>query len=302
MNPTPLISVQPKGSDSFLFIKREDQASLGSHKWRFLERTFSEFSSQGIQKVVLSTTGNAGITASALGKQYGIQVICLMHENGSQEKMSQILQQEGTLILSQRPVRFSKYIAKKHGYTLLRGSQDEQAPHDYESLGREIIEQCPEVDAVINFCTSGTSTLGIAKAFESQSKPLPAFHVVQSGSPRSVVDALHPSSHQKDDESVGLHKTPYHDEMLELIKESRGDAWHVSQQDRDDVQEELQNLGLETSFEGVSCYWVAKQLLETYDHPVVIFSGKQWELLGGENAHRAVEFTDIDAIIESLKN
>ena len=138
---TPILIFPANSPYSSLVIKREDQSETGSHKFRYLKSLLKNIFDNGMKTVVLSTTGNAGITASHYGTQLGIQVICLMAEKGDMNKAAQIEADGGVVIVSPRPFRFAKYISKKYDIPFLRASKDDQAVEGYVSLGDEIISK-----------------------------------------------------------------------------------------------------------------------------------------------------------------
>src|SRR5690606_13199267 len=221
---TPLFRFPEDSPYRNIFVKREDLSETGSHKFRYLKSQLEGLKHQGIHQVVLSTTGNAGITASHYAKQLGMKVFCLMSDRGDMDKAAQIEERDGFLVLSSRPVRFAKYLSKKYQVPFLRGSMDDFVVEQYRSLGEEIQQQVPEVAAIVNFGTSGTSTVGLMSAWKES---WPALHLVQSGRSNSIVKALHPEQIPAiTHEEPGLEDTPRREELLEYIRKSKGDAWY----------------------------------------------------------------------------
>ncbi len=296
---TPLTELNtPHGT---LFLKREDLSETGSHKFRYLADQMKKLQEAGEQRVVLSTTGNVGISASKYGSKLGMEVICLMSEKGDMNKASQIEKEGGKLYLSDRPVRWAGYLHKKHGIPLLKGSESDDAVDGYESLGREIIQQAPDADAIVNFCTSGTSSLGISQAYERSGRELPAFHLVQSGKSCSLVRELHPDSIREDevDNGVGLSTTPRKEDLLNLIEESGGDAWYVSPTSLEQVQKLLNEHSIAVSWECQTTLLIGEKLLEDpfLNTVVVIISGKQWLADDGEPKSTIRSVEDADQLI-----
>lgn len=304
MVSTPLFRFPENSPFSRIILKREDLSFYGSHKFRYLEGFLKDLKKKGALRVVLSTTGNAGITASLIGKEIGLQVICLMSEKGSMSKAAQIEEAGGTIILSDRPLRFAKYIAKKYQIPMMRMSADEQASEAYRSLGKEIIDQVPVADAIVNFVTSGTSSLGISQSYEAVGKALPALHLVQSGKSCSLVKELHPEQIDELEEeySVGLSDTPHKETLLTLINDSQGDAHYISDEYRKKrgITQMLADAGIQTSWEGECSFAAALKLPESYQNIVVILSGKQWPDALPKNPHRSQNFEEIDQIMSSI--
>lgn len=278
MEKTPIFRFPQDCSFKTIVIKREDLSETGSHKFRYLKPKLEMLKKQDVKEVVLSTTGNAGITAAFYVKKLGVTVTAVMSDRGDMNKAEQIKKNGGTLILSAQPVRTAREIALKKHIPLLRASRDEEAIKGYETLGEELIEQVPNAKAIVNFCTSGTSSVGIMRAYERRGLPLPALYIVQNGRSASIVKTLHPEQvpDNHEQESTGVRDTPRRKELLEWIKKSHGDAWYVTEGERGSAETLLKNYKLETSWEGVSSFAVGVKIAAQYDAVVVIFSGKKW--------------------------
>jgi threonine dehydratase len=297
-SPTSIFEFPQNSPFNNIVLKREDKSPYGSHKARYLSGLLSKLVAEGHKQAVLSTTGNAGITASLIGKELGISIMCLMSEKGSASKSVQIEEAGGFLIQTARPVRFSKYVAKKYQIPLIRMSADEEASQSYQNLGQEIIEQVTDADAMVNFATSGTSSLGIMQAYEDAGRKLPALHLVQSGKSCSIVQELHPEQidQLEYERSVGLKETPHRDVLLEWINKSEGDAHYISQEYRKKrgITEMLADYDIQTSWEGECSFAAAQKISSQYSKVVVILSGKQWPNVELKNPQRAESFEEID--------
>jgi len=273
--------------NSQLILKREDLSAYGSHKSRYLELKLSRLKERGIEQVVVATTGNAGITASRLGKKMGIKIFCLMSDRGDRSKAAEIAASGGFLVLSPTPVRFAKELFRQFKVPLLRSSRDPEAIEGYKSLGRELMEQVPNCDAIVNFATSGASSLGIMKAYEEQGKNLPALHLVQSGKSCSLVRALHPEqvADTADDREIGRADTPLRKQLLRYLTESSGDAHFVRREQIELARQQLADQHIETSWEGCASFAVGAHISANYHSPVIILSGHLWPRQEPVQAH-----------------
>jgi len=253
---TPLTPIYRFPDDSplrHITIKREDLSETGSHKFRYLKSQLEAFKKQGINRVVLSTTGNVGITASHYGKQLGIEVICFMSKKCDMARAAQVEREGGRLIISSRPKRFAQYVSRKYTIPLLRASREDESILGYRSLGEELLEQVPEADAIVNFATSGTSSIGLMKAYEG--KKVPALHIAHL-------------------EEQGIVRG---DELADLVKKSQGALHAVSQEEQVSAEKILAEYGLETSYEGVCSFAAALKIQDQSSSLVVVFSGKKWD-------------------------
>lgn len=292
---TPVTFFPTTSIYSQVVLKREDLSETGSHKFRYAKKTLEELKASDVKSVVLSTTGNAGITLSHYGKALGIKVICLMSDRGDLSKAAQIEQEGGIVIVSSRPVRFSKYLAKKYEMPLLRVSQDEESVAAYRSLGAEIRQQVPEADAIVNFASSGASSLGIAQAYDQ----LPALHIAQTGRSTSIVKALHPDS-VPDSDAAGLEDTPYREALLKVIRQSGGDAWYISPEEQQKAADILAEFDIETSMESLCSFATALKIRDRYQQIVVVLSGRRWPSVDFSPSHTAESFADLDALMQAL--
>jgi len=265
----------PEGSPyQNIFIKREDLSETGSHKFRYLKTQMEELKQQGIKRVVLSTTGNVGITASHYGKLLGIQVICFMSDHCDMNRAAQVEKEGGVLIISSRPKRFAQYFSRKFGVPLLRASREVESILGYRSLGQELREQVPDVDAIVNFATSGTSSLGLMQAYEKH----PALHIVH-------------------DES---HSIIRGEELAELVEQSGGLFHTVSQEEQASAEKILAEHHLETSYEGVASFATAMKIKDQYYSLVVIFSGKKWPESHFTPSKKAETFEEVDRLSKNI--
>lgn len=284
-NCTPLVQFS-----QHILLKREDLSPTGSHKFRYFEKKLPELSSQGVKTIVLSTTGNAGISAAMLAPKFGMKIIAVMSDRGDVSKGEQIEAAGGVLVLSPTPIKIARLLAKKLKASLLRMSTDDGGPHFYASLGKEILEHAPEAKAIVNFCSSGTSSL------ELSGVPV---HLVQSGKSCSLVSSLHPEQIPSDfHQGVGLFDTPRKESLLNLVKRTGGDVWYASEAMIQEAQLELESAGIETSFEGAASFAVGKILSQKISPVVVILSGKKWPDAAPKNPIWIRNYEDVKRCVE----
>jgi|CXWL01.1.fsa_nt_gi threonine synthase len=271
MNTTPIFAFPSDSPYANIFIKREDLSETGSHKFRYLKTQLERLKQEGIDKVVISTTGNAGITASHYAKPLGIKVFCLMSDQGDMNKAAQIEREGGFLVISRRARRYAEYISKQYNIPLLRTSRDQAALDGYRSLGEEILTQVPKVKAIVNFASSGTSSIGLFKAFENQ----------------TIMPAVHLACHSEQ------RNNPREESLQTLVKKTSGQRWEVSQEEVANAEKILKKYGLETGFESLCSFAVALKVKELYLPIAVIFSGKKWPEVDFQPQRSAATLQDI---------
>ncbi|MCF7836292.1 pyridoxal-phosphate dependent enzyme [Candidatus Gracilibacteria bacterium] len=155
--------------DSALWLKREDQSITGSHKFRSLQYQLSRLLDTGTEKAVLSSSGNAAISASKLlPKNANLKLFVFLSKKTPVGKLAALEFSENFIpILSDRPLRMAKYAIKHFGLKDLRPSQDSHAVIGFRSLGFEIFEQKAEIENIFSFATSFASIRGIAEAYQA---------------------------------------------------------------------------------------------------------------------------------------
>lgn len=175
--PTPLEKIGD------FWLKREDLSPTHSHKFRSLIYQLSFLKSKGLDKAVLSSSGNAAISASYYAEKAGVKLFTFLSDKTPPEKLTAI--QVGNLIpiISSKPLRLAKYAVKHFGLPDLRPSQDMHAAIGFETLGFELFEQNPAIQNIFSFATSFASLRGMQKAYEKlleigEIKQLPRFYAV----------------------------------------------------------------------------------------------------------------------------
>jgi len=150
-----------------LFLKREDRSITNSLKNRGVSYQLSCAKKEGFDKFVLSTSGNAGITACQFLEKHGGEIIVVTSKNIPKRKIIKLKELCKNLILSNNPPHTANYISKKYYYKNIRPSRDKNSIPGYYSLGFEIFEQLNSVpNNIFTYVTSGSSFIGIYKSFQ----------------------------------------------------------------------------------------------------------------------------------------
>ncbi len=298
------------GMKTELYLKREDQSVTGSHKFRPLTYQMALAKEEGFSAVVISTSGNAGIAASAAGKKLGIKVFVFTSPHSEKAKLQEIQRQRGVLIESNRAIRLANYLAKKYKLPNLRPSLDDNAVEGYKSLGFELYEQMGDFDAVFSFTTSGASILGMDKAFQELEKQeliskKPQIHVVQSGERVSVAEKF--DIRKERSESLaglcGVKETRRTEELVKVIQDSGGSGWIVEDEEILTVEKTLAKHQIKTSYEGMASLAAIVRASKEKDlgKVVCIFSGKKWASDDSVvKSFKAENFEEVDELYYDL--
>ena len=150
---TPLVKIGD------IYFKREDFNLTGSAKDRSLELQIKYLKNHNFLSAVISSTGNAAISAQYFCAKFGINLTIFVSPCTDKSKLKLI----ANYIISSRPISDAfKFSKKNHSY-LLRQSTDPIALLGYQKIAQEIIKQLPQVSSIFIPVGSGTTLLGISQ-------------------------------------------------------------------------------------------------------------------------------------------
>lgn len=157
-----------------IFAKLEGHNPTGSTKDRIALAMVVQAEADGSltpDKIVLEpTSGNTGIALSMICRRRGYQLVCVMPENVSSERV-QLLEMFGTTIVyspanlgSNGSVALAKQMAEDPKYCMLYqyGNPANPGAH-YAGTAVEIIRDCPEVDAFVAGLGTGGTLMGCGR-------------------------------------------------------------------------------------------------------------------------------------------
>lgn len=164
MTNTPLVKI-----DSF-YLKREDQNPTGSAKDRAIPFQIENLKRLGFTKAVISSTGNAAISAAHFCQLNQIELTIFLSYKVNQNKLDLLKKFSAEIILSHQPISDAIKFAKKNQSYLLRQSTDPSALTGYQQISLEIIEDLPNITSIFIPVGSGTTLFGIAQKLPSSTK------------------------------------------------------------------------------------------------------------------------------------
>ena len=168
---TPIRKI--KLEDLEVVIKDENSNPSGSFKDRSLAYQLSYHMEKGVRNFVISSSGNAGISAAAYAGLAGVKLDIFVSDNINPAKLEKldVLKNDKIVIHSgPKPKSDAMKFATVTGAYNLRGSKDDTAIIGFKTIAYELIEQYPEIDAIFLPCSSGTSALGIYQGFVENGK------------------------------------------------------------------------------------------------------------------------------------
>jgi len=237
-----------------LFLKREDRNPSGSHKDRGLLYQVVHHAPEGGQTFVLSSSGNAAVSAAAACRATNNRLIAFVSPKTARSKMLRLVQTEAVVIVCPKPINFARYAARVFGLINLRGTKDSVSSIGYRSIAGEVSSEAPELDAFFTFSSSGISMTGIADGFDRLGCA-PSLWAVQSGECLGVVRAIDPET-PSDPESpagrLGIRNPPGADQLAARLLSSGGGAIAVGSSEVRIWQQRLEDAGIKTSPEGAA--------------------------------------------------
>ena len=276
-----------------IIFKREDLNPTGSLKDRGLAYQVSQAYSEGHKNLVISSSGNAAISAAAYCQLAKINLFAFVPKNINLEKLEKIKELDGLIMISDRPVSDSIKFAKEKGFKNLRPSVDPLGTEGYKTITFEIFKEFGKIDDIFLPVSSATCLVGIAKGFRVLGF-LPRIHACQSTKIFNIAGEFD-KDFRKTKTSLATALvakiTPKKEEAIKIIRESGGWGWVVGDgKERDkrnkrdkgikEAMEWLEERGLETSAEGalgLAAIWKAKSKGWKLGKTVCLLTGRKYE-------------------------
>lgn len=272
MTNTPLVKL-----DNF-YLKREDKNVTGSAKDRSLPLQIDNLKKNGSTKAVISSTGNAAISAAYYCQQKKVELTIFLSPKISPQKLSLLKQFPSEIILSLKPISDAIKFSKLNQAYLLRQSTDPVSLIGYQQIAQEIITQLPQTTSIFVPIGSGTTLIGI-----SQKTPLniPIFGA-QSAANCSV-SKLFDTDFKKEfrliTDALSAKFLPQKKLLIDSINKSNGFVFTIQNDAIVLASHYLESKNIITSLEGaLSLAAYQKALKNNYpvgDFPVILLTGSK---------------------------
>lgn len=266
---TPAITPIVKDSED-LYLKLDYLQPTGSFKDRGTYVTIAKLKEEGINEVVIDSSGNAGISLAAYGLSEGIKVHVFLSYDANKEKISRLSALNAKLHfvdgdrmkVHEEAIRFSRdgnltYVSHWMNPYFLEGTK---------TIAFEIYEQIKLPDYVFIPVGSGTAFLGIWKGFKEliemgEIESMPSLVAVQA----EGFESLCKRSKRKNTlaDGIAIPEPPRIEEMKQAIKESSGFCISVGKEETLASLHWLRKRGIlveGTSAVTLAAYWKAKEL------------------------------------------
>ena len=256
MSNTPLIKLEN------IYFKREDLNETGSAKDRAIIFQIENLKKQGFNQAVISSTGNAAISASHFCHLNQIELTVFLSPKVNQNKLALIKKNPCQIVFSDKPISDAIKFAKKNNSYLLRQSTDPSALIGYQEIGKELSKELPQITSIFIPVGSGTTLLGISQTLNSSVK----------------IFAIKPENTILTD-ALTVKYQPLKNKIISTVKNSKGSELVIQNEDILEAQKELESKQIKTSSEGAMAFAGLKKAIENQleigSYPVVLLTGCQ---------------------------
>ena len=255
MSNTPLIKLEN------IYFKREDLNKTGSAKDRAIIFQIENLKKQGFKSAVISSTGNAAISASYFCHLSQIELTIFLSPKVNQNKLALIKKNLCQIVFSDKPISDAIKFSKKNNSYLLRQSTDPSALIGYQEIGKELNNELPQITSIFIPVGSGSTLLGISQAL----------------SPSVKIFAIKPENTILTD-ALTVRYQPLKNNVISAVKNSKGSELIIQNSDILEAQKILESNNIKTSLEGAMAFAGLKKAvkkLEIGNYPVVLLTGCQ---------------------------
>lgn len=272
MANTPLIKLES------IYFKREDLNETGSAKDRAMIFQIENLRKQGFKQAVISSTGNAAISASYFCNLNNIELTVFLSPKVNQNKLNLIKKYPCQIVFSKKAISDAIKFSKKNNNYLLRQSTDPSALIGYQQIGKELIKDLPQITSIFIPVGSGSTLLGVSQAL-NQSVKIFAVQPASNCPLSQYFDKNYEKETENITDAISVKYLPLKSQIISTIKNSGGTGLIVQNKNILEAQKELETNQIKTSLEGVMAFAGLKKAidnkLEIGNYPVVLLTGCQ---------------------------
>ena len=261
-----------------IYLKREDQNPTGSAKDRAIPLQIEHLKNQGYQQAVISSTGNAAISAAHFCHQHQIKLTIFLSPKINPHKLNLLKNYEAEIIISPQPISDSIKFSKTNSAYLLRQSTDPVAQIGYQQISLELTEQLPQISSLFIPIGSGTTLLGISQKLPPQVKIFGCQSVANSPISQIFDTNFTPETRLITD-ALSAKFLPNKNEIIKTIKKFNGSAFSLQNEAIISAHDYLKRLGITTSLEGALSFAAYKKAVDNNflvgNFPVILLTGAE---------------------------
>ena len=178
-----------------IYVKLEKYNLTGSVKDRAVLGMLKDAQEKGLINkdtvIVEPTSGNTGISIAAISSILGIKAVIIMPESMSLERRESIKAYGAQLVLTPKELGIKGSIEKAkelvekndNAISLSQFDNPANANYHYETTGKEILEQVPDVDYFVAGVGTGGTFTGVARYLKEHKKDVKVVALEPADSP-----------------------------------------------------------------------------------------------------------------------
>jgi threonine dehydratase len=258
-----------------VYLKREDLNLTGSAKDRAVKLQIKNLQDLQYPSAVISSTGNAAISADYFCHQNHIPLTVFVSPNVNPQKLALITHSQ--IITTDKPISEAFKFSKSNQSYFLRQSTDPVALTGYSQISEEIMKDLPKITSIFIPVGSGSTLLGISQKLPSTVK----IFAVQPASNcpiASVFDTNFTPETTSLTDALTAKLLPLKHKVISAIKKSGGSGLVVQNSEVVKYHQYLKSQNITTSPEGALAYAGYLQAQKTFDigqFPVILLTGAQ---------------------------
>lgn len=189
IKPTPLVKSAGLSDiiEADIYVKHENYNPTGSFKIRGGINLMSHLQKRNIQGVITFSTGNHGISVASAASWFGLGAVVVVPENNNPAK-NRIIREAGAELIEigntfEEASQVVEHLSKTRGLYYVHPANE---PHLINGVGTEfleVIEDLPEVEAVIVPIGAGSEAAAAVTVFQSIKPEVDIFAVQAEQSP-----------------------------------------------------------------------------------------------------------------------
>lgn len=273
-----------------IFLKREDTNPTGSVKDRGIPLQIETAMRQGHTHFVLSSSGNAAISAAAFCSELALELKVFVSPSANPDKIKVLEAYACDLKSTEKPLTESLAFAEETGAYHLRQATDPIATIGYHTIAHELVEQLEITENTALFIpvSSGTAFVGIYEGFselmqKGTIQKLPTLHAVQTQKIHPIVSAFDTDFVRKStsivDAIVPPMDPPRKGQVQKIIRDTNSSGWVTMDTEVLETSQWLQEKGIDTSYEGalaLAGYRKAQRKGLEIAQPIILLTGKKY--------------------------
>lgn len=273
-----------------VYLKMETMNPNRSFKDRSLAYQISYYYSAGAKKLLISSSGNAAISAASYVSMTDMKLAIFVSNKVNKRKLEKLNEfadknENITIHFSMKPKSDAIKYANSGNYINLRGSVDPHAVTGFKTIAYELVgdfeERGVDPDGIFIPCSSGTSTVGIYEGYQDAGSDCPPVNVCQTEKIFSIAkyyDVLYTPAKTSIADAISDRVAHRSRTVREIIDRTEGSGWILSDEDiskaRDFLRQktklpDITNNGV-LSFAGLV---KALKRRKKFENPVCIISG-----------------------------